>query len=390
MAEAGTADPFGTGPFHSLLRSMGLRSGRDGAGVWRAILSALIAWVPLVILAQMQNLAIGTGPTSLLEDFAAYARFLVAVPLMVLAESQASFWLHRVLEHFIAARLIAPEHDARFQELLASTRRLLASRLALVVIVVLAYALTLASAREWLQLGAANWALQSRDAGHDVVSYAGWWRLLVSQPLFMALFLTWLWRLFLWMRCMRTIAHMKVRIVASHPDKAGGLGFLGQSLRGFPILSLAMGSAIAGTLANLVMHEQRASTSLTPVVVATVLFILLLCAGPLLTFIRPMREAQDDAELSYGALATALGERLEDRWLARADALSDDALEVPDFSSTADLFSVTAHVDEMRPIPIQIKDFIPLLAMTLLPFLPILLRQVSFADLLTVAKRMLM
>ena len=71
MAEAGTADPFGTGPFHSLLRSMGLRSGRDGAGVWRAILSALIAWVPLVILAQMQNLAIGTGPTSLLEDFAA-------------------------------------------------------------------------------------------------------------------------------------------------------------------------------------------------------------------------------------------------------------------------------------------------------------------------------
>jgi hypothetical protein len=128
---------------------------------------------------------------------------------------------------------------------------------------------------------------------------------------------------------------MKVRIVAAHPDKAGGLGFLGQSLRGFPILSLAMGSAIAGTLANLVMHEERASTSLTPVVVATVLFILLLCAGPLLTFIKPMREAQDDAELSYGALATALGERLGGPLAGQAESLQDDALGVPDFSATA-------------------------------------------------------
>jgi hypothetical protein len=386
---AGRIDAFGTGPFKSLLLAIGLRSGGSGL-VWRAVLSVLVAWVPLVVLAQVQNLAIGSGPGSLLEDFAAYARFLVAVPLLVLAEAQASYWLHRVLEHFIAARLIAPEQDARFQELLASTRRLLGSRLVLVAVVVLSYVLTLASAREWVQLGVANWALVSHEPGHEIVSYAGWWRLLVSQPLFMALFLTWLWRLFLWMRCMRTIARMGVRIIASHPDKAGGLGFLGQSLRGFPILSLAMGSAIAGTLANLMLHDQRASTSLTPVVVATVVFILLLCAGPLLTFIKPMREAQDDAELSYGALATSLGQQLEDRWLPKAERLDADALGAPDFSSTADLFSVTAHVDEMRPIPIQLKDFIPLLAATLLPFLPIILRQVSFSELLEVAKRMLM
>ncbi len=78
----------------------------------------------------------------------------------------------------------------------------------------------------------------------------------MSQPLFMSLLLTWFWRLFLWARCMRRIARMDVRIVASHPDKAGGLGFLGQSLRGFPILAFAFGSAIAGTLANLVIHDE--------------------------------------------------------------------------------------------------------------------------------------
>lgn len=389
-APAGSADPFGTGPFQSLLQALHLPSGDDGSVSRRAILSVLLAWVPLLVLAQAQGLAIGTGAASFLQDFAAYSRFLVAVPLLVIAESQARFWLRRTLSHFIESGLIAPEHDARFKELLTSTRRLLSSRIALVVIVVLAYVFTLASAREWVQFGAANWTLLSGPGEPRVVSYAGWWRLLVSQPLFMSLVLTWLWRLFLWMRCMRNIAHMKVRIVASHPDRAGGLAFLGQSLRGFPLLALALGTAIAGTLANLVMHDARASTSLTPVVVATVLFILFICAGPLLTFIKPMREAQDDAELTYGALATSLGERFEDRWLPRAETVGEDALQVADFSSTADLYSIVAKVDEMRPIPIQIKDFIPLLAATFLPFLPIILRQVSFGELVDVAKRMLM
>lgn len=389
MATAGILDPFGTGPFQALLHALRLRAGDDAAIGRRAVLAVLVAWVPLVVLAQVQGLAIGTGRVSVLVDFAAYARFLVAVPLLVLAEGQTRTWLQRVLSHFTHARLIPAAEDARFTELLESSRRLLSSRLALVVIVALAFTLTIASGEAWKAQGAALWTVTERD-GQQVVSYAGWWRLLVSQPLFLSLLLTWFWRLFLWARCMRRIAHMDVRIIASHPDRAGGLGFLGQSLRGFPLLAFAFGSAVAGTLANLMIHENHPPTTLTPVIIATVAVILLISAGPLLAFIRPMREAQDDAELSYGALAISLGQRFEERWLSKAPALGPDALGVPDFSSTTDLFGVARGVTEMRPIPIELKDFAPLLIATVLPFLPIILRQVSFADLLTVAKRLLM
>jgi len=385
----GDVDPFGTGPFQALLHTLRLPAGGGRAVGRRALLSVLVAWVPLVVLAEIQGLAIGTGQASLLQDFAAYTRFLVAVPLLVLAEAPARRWLTRVLGHFVEARLIPPSRQAEFTALLTNTRNLLGSKLVLLAILVLAYTMTLASARAWIAYGAANWLLIDGESGRSV-SYAGWWRLLVSQPLFMSLLLSWFWRLFLWMRCLRALAHLDVRIVASHPDKAGGLGFLGQSLRAFPLLALAFGSAIAGTLANLVMYDSRSTTTLTPVVVATIVFILLICAGPLLVFIKPMREAQDDAELSYGALATSLGSRLEERWLAKAGDLTPEALAVPDFSTTADLFSVVGHVVEMRPIPIEIKDFVPLLVGTVLPFLPIILRQVSFADLVDVAKHMLM
>ena len=182
---------------------------------------------------------------------------------------------------------------------------------------------------------------------------------------------------------------MDVRIIASHPDHAGGLGFLGQSLRGFPILAFAFGSAIAGTLANLVIHEGHSPTTLTPVIIATIAFILLISAGPLLAFVRPMREAQDDAELSYGALATSLGQRFEERWLPRGN----------DFPRCTWGYRLLGHY---RPFqrggqrhahatdPYRDQGLLPLLLATFLPFLPIILRQVSFADLVTVAKRMLM
>lgn len=385
------ADPFGTGPFQSLLNALHLPAGREHAVIRRAIWSIVVAWVPLVVLSYVEQLALTGGPDALLQDYAAFARYLLAVPLLVVAEAPARRWLTRVSNHFLDARLVADEDRPAFEELLASSDRLLSSRLALVAILVLAYLTTLASAREWVVLGAAGWMRHSRDGDAQVVlSWAGWWRLLVSQPLFMSLTLSWFWRLFVWFRCVRGIARLKIRIVASHPDRAGGLGFLGQALRAFPVMAMGMGTAIAGTLANLMVHEREASTSLTPVVVGTVVFILFICAGPLLSFVKPMLEAQDDAQLTYGALATTLGERFEDRWLNRAPTLDSDALGVPDFSATADLYSVTAHVDEMRFVPIEIRDFVPLLLCTLLPFLPIILRQVSFDEILAVAKRLLM
>jgi len=389
MAGTSTVGPFGTGPFQALLHALHLRAGDDPAIGRRAVLAALFAWVPLVLLAQAQGLAFGTGRVAVLGDFAAYARFLLAVPLLVLAEGQAQRWMHRVLYQFSDAHLVPPEEQARFEELIASTRRLLSSRLALVVIVVLAFTLTLASGKAWQEQGDVLWTIIERDGQHRV-SYAGWWRVFVSQPLFLSLLLTWLWRLLLWFRCMRQLAGLNVRIIASHPDHAGGLGFLGQSLRGFPLLAVAFGSAVAGTLANLVIHGSRAPTSLTPVVVGTMVFILLISAGPLLAFVRPLRRAQDDAELRYGVLATSLGQRFEERWLAKGRGVTPEALGVTDFSATTDLFSVAANVTDMRPIPIEIKDFIPLLIATVLPFLPIILRQVSFADLLTVARRIIM
>ncbi len=114
----------------------------------------------------------------------------------------------------------------------------------------------------------------------------------------------------------------------------------------------------------------------------------MICAGPLLAFVRPLREAQDDAELTLWCAGHVGGQRFEERWLPQARTIGPDALGGYRISRRpTDLFSVVGQRRRTCvPSRIEIKDFVPLLVATVLPFLPIILRQVSFADLLTVAQ----
>ena len=57
----------------------------------KIILAILVTWVPMVILAGVQGLALGPSPPqSILLDAAMYARFLVALPVLFYAQKKAT------------------------------------------------------------------------------------------------------------------------------------------------------------------------------------------------------------------------------------------------------------------------------------------------------------
>ena len=75
------------GPAYRLMQRIGLIRGEDPSVQRRIIAFLAVTWVPLLILAWWEGLAVGPTPReSLLLDFAAFARFLVAVPLVFIAE----------------------------------------------------------------------------------------------------------------------------------------------------------------------------------------------------------------------------------------------------------------------------------------------------------------
>jgi hypothetical protein len=68
-----------------------------------------------------------------------------------------------------------------------------------------------------------------------------------------------------------------------------------------------------------------------------------------------------------------MGEEFEDKWLKPGNRLAGEALSVPDFSSTTDLYSIVANVYGMQILPFDLKNLILLVVASVLPFLPVAL-----------------
>ena len=215
--------------------------------MWAArVVAVFAAWVPLAVLAGGQAVAGSPGAaSSFFTDFATYGRLLLAVPALILAEPDCLPWLRRIVRAFVDEGFVQGHDLARFEAARASARRLLDSRLAEALTIVMAYAIVIAL---MIYVPAAElpaWA-RSTDARITGLSLAGWWNALVSLPILLVLLLGWFWRVVLWARFLTQVAALDLRLIPAHPDRMGGLRFISTSLEGFRLVSMAMGTMVAG------------------------------------------------------------------------------------------------------------------------------------------------
>lgn len=361
--------PFDAGPYGWLRQARPFRGVRITIGQ-RLLIVALVAWAPLALLAALQGHAFSLNPhESLLQDLEVFARYLVAAPLFVAASGAYLPQLAATVRTFVDAGLIADHDRARYDTLVASTRRLLTSRLTDVTLVGVAYLLTF-TASPALSWEGPTWMI-SAD-GH--LLWAGWWRVLISQPLFLALWSVWLWRLVLWIRFLWTVSRLDLRLVAGHPDRLGGLRFALIPLRGFSILAFAFGTVVAGTVAEEVLVNGKLPADFTYVIGAQVVAVLVAFGGPLLLLSHPLMRAKDQGIIAYGRLASALGRQFEAHWVdAGHRDTTTTGLESGEFSATIDMFSIVANTTAVNPLVLDYRHVLLLATATLLPYVPVML-----------------
>jgi len=380
--------PLDDGPFIEYLKSTGLGGAEATRVVRRAVLAAMIAWLPLVALAAIQGLALRPDPReSLLLDVSIAARYLIALPILIAADSVCLPALGRILRHFRDSGLVAETSLPRFDALVQSTRQLVKSPGAELALVALAYVGTLALGSYLYPETVSTWVTPLTN-GVGRLSLAGWWRSFVSQPLFLVVQLAWLWRILLWARLLWGIARMELRLVPSHPDLAGGLGFTVASLRAFSMVALGLAVSVAGTVAENVLHRGEPLQAFRIPVGGFLILVLLIFAGPLLFLAFPLLRAQPRGRLQYGALATALGQEFERRWL-QPGSVNAESLAVQDFSATTDLYSVASNVYHMRIVPLDLRSLIPLALAAVLPFVPVVLMALPFQQVLELVGKLL-
>jgi hypothetical protein len=306
----------------------------------------------------------------MLLDVAAHVRYLIALPLLVIAEAITPFELGAILRHFTNAGLVAETSRPRFNALIDSTRRSLASPKTDIVILLLAYSLTLAIRPPLYSENVSTWV---SPAGSDIhqLSLAGWWRAFVSQPLYLLLVIGWLWRVILWGRFLACVSRLDLNLVPSHPDRAGGLGFVGTSIRGFLLLAFALAVPGAGAAAQGILFAGQQFSNFYSIITGVVIAQLVIFVGPLLFLLPTLLRTRTRGVLQYDALAKSVGHDFEQRWLGQLGKTGGTELSTSNFSATTDLYSIAAATHQMRLVPMSMIQVATLLLAGLLPFVPV-------------------
>jgi hypothetical protein len=381
MAKTNRADAeiFDGGPPLRLEKSLGLIKPNERRSVQRALLAVLVVWAPLVVLSAIESLVLQENKLgSLIGDLTVLSRYLIVVPLFILAEEFTIFRLGQIARHFIDAGVVSAADRPRFDEIVAQARRLLDSVLVEVLVVALAYLAMITLIRVFPDQDIPFWH-KAVDGGTGY-SWAGWWHALVSAPIALVLLVGWLWRILIWGLFLFRVSRLDLQLVPAHPDLAGGLQFVGLSLRAFLLLSFAISGSAAGGVAQRVLYLGASFFSFIHVIVAVVVLSLLLFVAPVLVFGGKLVEARRRGIITYGGLAGAVGRELENKWLDYRKSVDERALDVQHFSATTDLYQVVSNVYQMKPFPIDTQDLIALIVVTLLPFLPALLLEIPLSD----------
>ncbi|WP_404926172.1 hypothetical protein [Mesorhizobium sp. ORM16] len=378
---------FENGPPVSLQRRLGLVKGSQLNVGRRALMVGLIGWLPLLVLAGFQSALHPDGITSLLWEVDVHARYLVAAPLLVLAEAQCAPRLNAIVRYFADAGLVTDKDRGAYDTALASTRALLNSNAAEIVVITLAYLVVSAAAFSLPFDQFPVW----HKTGNSTPTFApaGWWHVLVSLPLLLTLLFGWAWRFALWAHFLWRIARIELRLLASHPDGAAGLAVLGYSLRAFSPIAMAVATIVAGRLAQIVLADGVMPRDTTIFSACLLLAVGALFAAPLFLFTPILMRTLRHGSFEYGALANRVGAAFEEKWIGLGRLVDNSALERPDFSATTDLYAIVANVYSLRLVPVDLKSITALGVALLLPFVPVVFLAMPVKEILAELKGLL-
>jgi hypothetical protein len=359
------------GPLYQALRRVRLSDDVLGLAHRRIIAAILILWAPLVVLSALQGGLLGQGEHSFLRDIGFQLRFLLVVPLLILAELIVHLRLRPIVEEFRVRSLVPPNQAARFEAAIDEAMRWRNSVLAEVILLAVCYGVGLLfTYSRYLALGSGGW--YADPAGGPGLSLAGWWLVFVSLPLLQFLLLRWYFRLFLWARFLWRASRLDLDLDVAHPDKSGGLGFLSGSLLAFMPISVAHGVLFAGMIADRIFLTGAKLTDFRWEVVGAAAFLLFVFAGPLLVFSPRLAHVKRVGLRRYGALGQSYVREFREKWLdgSRPD---EPLVGSSDIQSLADLGNSYGGAAEMRIAPIRLSAAVNFVIAFLLPIAPLLL-----------------
>jgi hypothetical protein len=188
-------------------------------------------------------------------------------------------------------------------------------------------------------------------------------------------------RLVLWFWLLWKFSKLNLRLTAAHPDRAGGIGFLGSSSNAFAPILFAEGSMLAGLIATRVLYQGQNLMSFKMKAAGSVVVLVLFILGPLVMFAPRMDRTKRTGRAEYGLLASRYVFGFEKKWI-RGGAPDIGGPLGEDIQGLADLGNSYSVLRGMRIVPFALEDVTLLVVTTALPLLPLALTKFSPEELL--------
>jgi len=372
------------GPAYRLMQRIGLI--RDaGPSIGRRVIGfLLITWLPLLLFSLIEGRALGPTPReSLLLDLAAYARFFLAVPLIFMAEVVAGPRLRAAGLHFVQANFVRPEDlPAVEAAIVRAARRREALLPELIMLGIALFGAWYLTVETWSGgITTATWRSAVRPNGIGL-SLAGLWYQFVAVPILQFFVCRWLWRLFIWTGFLRDLSRLKLNLVATHPDRAGGLGFLGIAHLSLAIFAFAFSCVLSAHVAFQVYFEAVPIETFKVLFVVYLVLMELICLGPLLIFVPLLARTRREGLRQYSTLANTYNRAFEQKWVAGQTPPDEPLLGSADIQSLADLGNSFGVIREMRLFPFSRQQILQIAVVASLPGLPLIFLVMPVGELL--------
>jgi len=212
---------------------------------------------------------------------------------------------------------------------------------------------------------------------------ANWWFLWVSMPLLLFGGFIWAWRLGLWAYLLFRISRLELRVIATHPDGAGGLNFVQTGMRRFSVLVFAISSILCASIGDEILFNGASLRSYELELTFFFLICLAVILGPLMVFTPTLIRSKLEGWKEYGPLASSYVQGFDEKWISQTDYSRQNLLGSPDIQSLADLRHSYAGISQMRTL-LPNRTTIGIFAMAYtVPALPLLASVISLRRILS-------
>ncbi|MGO9720272.1 MAG: hypothetical protein ACLPOA_06725 [Methylocella sp.] len=347
----------------------------------RMVVITILAWVPLAALSAIQGHLFDNQGLTFARDIESHVRLLLALPVLIFAELVVHHRIGPVLRRFLDRRVITDEDTPAFQAAVDAAIRARDSLWLEMALLIFVYTVGHWVWQNEVALGATTWYADPEGAGIHLTP-AGYWYGFVSIPIFQFILFRWYLRLFIWFRLLWRVSRLNLHLVPTHPDRAGGIGFLGSDSYAFTPILFAQGALTAGLIASRIFYQEQSLMSFKVTIVAVAGFFVLVILGPLTMFTGHLFRTKRAGLSAYGTLATVYVDDFDGKWI-HGGAKGEEILGTADIQSLADLGNSYAVVREMRLVPFALSDVAQLVAAVALPILPLVLTVMPLEELVS-------